>query len=264
MKPMRVLTVDDEPLALRRLQLVLEGLNDVEHVGAAKGCADAVRRIVERSPDIVLLDIKMRDGTGFDVLDQLPDDKMPAIIFVTAFNDYATRAFDVSAVDYVLKPVNFDRLRQAIGKARDKLAARDAEDRVTELRQLVRSLRERVQTSMPKRFETELWVKNHSGRFVRVPVDSIDWVSAEVDYVRLHVGDRSYLMRGSIVGLQQQLDPDAFVRVHRSTLVRTEAIAEVGRSAFGFAEVLLTTGPRLRVGRVYAKALRQRMAGQKT
>lgn len=262
MKRVRVLAVDDEPLALRRLQLVLADMDETEIVGTATGCTDAVRKIIERSPEVVLLDIKMRDGTGFDVLDRLPDDKVPAVIFVTAFNDYAIRAFDISAVDYVLKPVDFERLRQAIAKARDRLAARDAEDRVAELRQLVASLRDRNEDSTPRRFETELWVKSHTGRFVRVPIEAIDWVSAEADYVRLNVGERSYLMRESIAGLQQKLDPDAFIRIHRSTLVRVDCLAEVGRNALGVAEAILTSGLKLRVGRVYYRALRQRMASR--
>jgi len=259
MKPVRILTVDDEPLALRRLQLILSEMRGVEHVGSATSCRDAVRRIKERSPDIVLLDIRMRDGTGFDVVDRLDDAKVPAVIFVTAFNDYASRAFEVSAVDYVLKPVQYDRLHQAIERAQQRLAARDAEDRVAELRQVVTALRARIEAEAPQRYEAELWVRGHRSNVIRVAVASVDWIAAEVDYVRLHVGERSFLLRDSIAGLQKRLDPEAFIRIHRATLVRIGAIAEIKRHPLGFPEVHLTCGQRLRVGRVYAKSLRQRI-----
>jgi two-component system, LytTR family, response regulator len=138
--PLRLLTVDDEPLALRRLKLILQDMPGIVHVGEATGCEVALAEIGRLQPDIVLLDIRMRDGTGFDVIERLPT-KAPAIIFVSAFDSYAIRAFDSSVVDYVLKPVEFDRLRAAINRAAQRLAEAGAQEQVAELRAVVANLR---------------------------------------------------------------------------------------------------------------------------
>ncbi len=146
MTPLRVMTVDDESLALRRLRLLLQTLPEVEHVGEASGCAEAHAKISELSPDAVLLDIKMRDGNGFDVVEAIADRaNPPLIIFVTAFDQFAPRAFDNAVVDYLLKPVERDRLALALQRARQQLQAKDAEQRVQELQQVLRELQERVQ-----------------------------------------------------------------------------------------------------------------------
>ena len=257
MTPLRVLTVDDEPLALRRLQLVLADMPDIAHVGSAKGRTEALRLIAERQADVVLLDIKLRDGTGFDVIDRLADDRLPAIIFVTAFDDYAARAFDVSAIDYVLKPVGFERLRRALDKARAELATRDADQRIAELRDVVGKLRDAARAEKPRRYEAEFWVRRNVTDFVRVPVDTVEWISAEDDYVCLHADGRRHLLRETIRGALGRLDPARFVRVHRSALVGVGSIAEVRRSTLGTLEVVTARGDRIKVGRVYAKALRR-------
>lgn len=257
MRPVKVLTVDDEPLALRRLEIVLSQLPHVEHAGSAASCAAAVKMIEMRRPEVLLLDIKMRDGTGFDVLDRLSNEHMPAVVFVTAFDSYATQAFDTSAVDYVVKPVEVDRLARAIERARSSLEAREAGERIAELRGVVATLREEVRPDAGPRYETELWVRRTGSGFVRVPVDAIEYITTEDDYVRLHVGERSHLMRETLSGLQERLDPAQFLRVHRSALVRASAIGEFKRSALGLLEVHLTGGDRLRVGRVHAKMLRR-------
>ncbi len=256
MSALRILTVDDEPLALRRLQVVLSSMEEITHVGAATGRAEATRMIAERRPDVVLLDIKLRDGSGFDVIDRMPSENCPAVIFVTAFDDFAARAFDVSAADYVLKPVSFDRLHRALERARAQLRTRDSEQRVIELRAIVDTLRRNAERRQPPRYEAEFWVRRNLTGFVRVPVDSIDRISAEDDYVCLHTQGREHLLRETVSGVMARLDPSLFTRVHRSTLVRIGAIAEVRRSAIGALEILLTGGERVKVGRVYAKHLR--------
>lgn len=260
MSPLRVLTIDDEPLALRRLAVALERIPDVVHVGAASGRADAIRQMAECKPEVLLLDIKMRDGTGFDVIDALPRDSAPSVIFVTAFDDYATRAFDVSAIDYVLKPVGFERLRTALDKARHALATRDADERIAELRDVVETLRAEAHTAPVPRYESEFWVRRGVTDFVRVPVDTIDWISAEDDYVCFHAEGRHHLLRETISGMVGRLDPTRFVRIHRSTIVRSAAIAEVKRTGVATQEVVLMTGERLRVGRVHARTLRRMLA----
>lgn len=258
MRMLRALAVDDEPLALRRIELVLKQIDGVELVGTATGCASARAEIARLSPDILLLDIKMRDGSGLTLAEELARSGGPAVIFLTAFDRFAVKAFQLAAVDYVLKPADPDRLSQAIARSRAALESATSSDRVAELEAIVRSLREDEAEADSAR-ELDLWVRRNVTDFVRVPAASIDWVEAEGAYVRIHVGERSYLHRTSIRALEQQLDPAEFVRVHRAALVRIGAIREVRRTRLGTPEIVLTTGPRLHAGRVYAKALRQRL-----
>lgn len=256
MKMMRVLIVDDEALALRRLGILLRTMPNVELVGEAGGVREALTKIDALAPDVVLLDIKMRDGTGFDIVEALLRRPIaPIVIFITAFDRFAVRAFETSAVGYLLKPVERDRLALALQKARQRLGEIDAEQRIQELHQIIRSLRhEADERDLP--FETEFWLKGASG-LMKVPVDTIEWIGSEDEYVRLHAATGSYLMRGSVRQLQQRLDPQQFVRIHRRWLVRKAAIIQVQKSALEGTSVLLRSGTRLSAGRVYGKRLRE-------
>lgn len=259
----KVLTIDDEILALRRLRLILRDLQDVEHVGEASSCDEALEKIRQCRPDILLLDIKMRDGSGFDLLDQLHPGEVAAVIFVSAFSHYATRAFDSAAADYILKPVESARLAQAIERARSRIRADDAEQQLAELRAIVASLRSDLEEKGSSPYEKEFWIRESVTGFVRVPVDAIEWVSSEDDYVRLHTRDGSHLMRSSIKKFESRVDPAIFVRIHRCTLVRTSAIRQVRNPPFGPQEVVLTNNQRLRVGRVYAKRFKEALLQQR-
>jgi DNA-binding LytR/AlgR family response regulator len=255
MKPLRVLIVDDEPLALRRLAILLRTLPNVEQVGEAKGVREALTKIDDLAPDVVLLDIKMRDGSGFDVVDELTRRSIaPVVVFVTAFDRFAVRAFETCAAGYLLKPVERDRLALSLQKARQRRGEIDAEQRVAELREIIRSLRSEADERDP-RYESEFWLKSGSG-LVKVPVDTIEWVSSEGEYVRLHAASGSYLMRGSIRQLERRLDPERFVRIHRRWLVRKAAIALLQVSSLSRTSVLLSSGTRLTAGRIYGKRLR--------
>lgn len=257
MTPLRVMTVDDESLALRRLRLLLQTLPEVEHVGEASGCAEAHAKISELNPDAVLLDIKMRDGNGFDVVEAIADRaNPPLIIFVTAFDQFAPRAFDKAVVDYLLKPVERDRLALALQRARQQLQAKDAEQRVEELQQVLRELRNASNSTSPPAFETEFWLRG-TGGLVRVPVDTIDCVSSADEYVAIHTPSGSHLMRGSIRQFAQRVEPGLFVRVHRQWLVKRTAIARLMPRPIGQTEIVLRNGRRLPAGRVYLKQLRQ-------
>lgn len=255
MNTLRVFTVDDEALALRRLAMLLQTMPEVEHVGEANGVAEALAQIDEKSPDVVLLDIKMRDGSGFDVVEKLTRrTAAPAIIFVTAFDRFAVRAFETAAVGYLLKPVERDRLAQALQKVRQRRREIGAEQRIAELREVIRNLRSEADEGTA-RYEAELWLKSGSG-LVKVPVDSIEWVGSEDEYVRVYAVSGSYLMRGSIHQLERRLDPSYFVRIHRRALVRKAAIVRLQRHSLGRIAVLLNSGTRLTAGRVYGKRLR--------
>ena len=257
MTALRVLTVDDEVLALRRLKLLLQGIPQAEHIGEASSCEEALAMIASMAPDVVLLDVKMRDGSGFEVVEALTTrPNPPAVILVTAFDHFAVRAFESSVADYLLKPVERGRLSRALSRAADQLRAMDAEQRLSDLQQVVRNLRAVARSNGKAPFETEFWVRSGAG-LIRISVETIECVSSEDEYIGLHTARGSHLMRSSIRQFQQRIEPDQFVRVHRRWLVRKSAIAELRTQRLGGAEVVLRNGKRLPAGRVYLKELRR-------
>ena len=261
MTPLRVLTVDDEVLALKRLKLLLQTIPQAEQVGEAASCAEALARIHELRPDVVLLDIKMRDGNGFEVVEAIAQrSNPPLVIFVTAFDQYAAQAFDSAVTDYLLKPVEGERLVRALLRAERQLKAKDAGQRVDELQQVLRNLRASRNEGDQPGFETEFWLRGSAG-LVRVPVDAIDCVSSADEYVAIHTASGSHLMRGSIRQFEERVEPGLFVRVHRRWLVRRSAISELSTKRIGGTEVVLRNGKRLPAGRVHLKQLRQSIQG---
>ena len=249
----RILIVDDEPLARRRLELLLaeQGVA-AEDVTTADGVQSAISALAEAPADIVLLDVRMRDGTGFDVIERLPEGIAPAIVFITAFDDFAVRAFEVDAVDYLVKPVGGERLAEAIERARLQLTLPQAQ-RAT----ISRLAADAPESTPAGERETEFWIRRAGGYFVRLDTAAIEYAVVEEDYVRIFAGERSYLLRESIRGLLGRLDPDAFLQVHRSALIRRSELAEVTRSSLGRAEVRLRGGQRLPLGRVHGKAVQR-------
>ena len=257
MTPLRLLTVDDEPLALRRLKLLLQTIAEAEHVGEAGSCGEAISKLHSVRPDVALLDIKMRDGTGFEVAEAAARQaNPPVIIFITAYDQYAVQAFDSAVADYLLKPVERDRLVRALLRARDRMRAKDAEQRVDELQLVLRNLRAARSGDPQPEFETEFWLRSSNG-LVRVPVDAIDCVSSADEYVAIHTAAGSHLLRGSIKQFAERVEPGLFVRIHRRWLVKRSAITELSTGRIGGAEVVLRNGKRLPAGRVHLKQLRQ-------
>jgi DNA-binding LytR/AlgR family response regulator len=259
MSGLRIVAIDDEALALRRVEIALSQVPDVELVGIARGGREGLALIEKLRPDVLLLDINMAGFGGFDVVEGLTAANAPLIIFVTAFDEYAVRAFQVSAIDYLLKPLEFDRLRAALDKARTTLRLIDADERTAELKELIATLRRDRQPAEQPRYETELWAPRGSG-FERVLVSQIDWIEAERDYVHLHTPGRSYLLRETMNGIQSRLDPDMFIRVHRSALVRIDRIGVICRPGYGRFSVQMTTGQEVPVGRTYVKKIRKLIA----
>ena len=256
-----ILTVDDEMLALRRLKLLLQTIPQAQIVGEASSCGEAYSKINELRPDVILLDIKMRDGNGFDVVEaiaRLPTP--PIVIFVTAYDQFATQAFDAAVADYLLKPVERSRLVRALAKVEQQFQAKDAEQRVEELQQILRNVRASRDGGEPSPFESEFWIKGSAG-VVRVPVDSIECVSSEDEYVAIHTAGGSHLMRCSIRQFVAKVEPGLFVRVHRRWLVKRTAILELSVRRVGRAEIVLRSGRRVPSGRVYLKQLRQMIQG---
>lgn len=249
MSPISVLVADDEPLARRRLQLALAQMEDVRFAGFARDGEEAVAAIKAKSPDVVLLDIKMPMLDGFEVAAAL-EEGGPQIVFVTAFDQFAVRAFEARAVDYLLKPVEFERLAAALERARAAREARSAQSRMQELTEVVEVLRAETRGPPEKRFEKEFWIKDR-GQWLRIPVDIIEWIEAERDYMRLHCGARSHLLRATMAGLESMLDPAEWVRIHRSVLARRSRVTAVRRTPSGGLMVRMASGAETPVGRAY-------------
>jgi DNA-binding LytR/AlgR family response regulator len=254
---LRVLIVDDELLARRRAAAMLAQIAGVEVVGTADDCDSGLALIRELAPDVVLLDIKMPGRSGFDMLTLLDGPVIPVVIFVTAFNHYAIRAFEVSAVDYLLKPVPFDRMCEALDRARAALQNRDRETQLAEMAAVIAALRsDSDERSTNEGYESEFWVQR-LGEYARVPVASIEWVAAERDYVRLYASGTSHLLRETMGKMEERLDSAQFLRIHRSLIVRRALVTAVRQKNYGAVKVALGDGLELPVGRSYVQGVRE-------
>lgn len=244
---MRVLIVDDEPIARRGLRRLLEPESDVQIVGEVSNGIAAVEKIAELKPDLVFLDIQMPEMDGLEVVAAVTPEKMPPVVFVTAFDKYAIDAFDLNAADYVLKPVDPERFQRALARARGRM-----KDDVSE--QLERIL-ESVRPSRRERL-----VLRSAGKVQFVNVDEIDWINAEDNYVRIHAGGKTYLMRETVGGIEQRLDRDRFVRIRRSTIVRIDRIKEIRSLLNGTFELHLEDGTRVTSARRFREQIERLLA----
>jgi two-component system, LytTR family, response regulator AlgR len=227
---LRTLIVDDEPLAVERLQLICARLPGLDVVGTAGGGAAALQLVESLGPDLLLLDLTMPETDGLAVARSLAGrPSPPAVIFVTAHESFAVEAFDLDAVDYVLKPVAPERLERAIARALARRGERAA--------------------SVSQWLE-ELWVP-HRSELLRISAADVTRIDAERDYVRLHVGDRSYLLLQTVSRLEARLDPQHFLRVHRSIILRRDRIAGLRHDGLGVWSVELADGTAVRIGRTY-------------
>ncbi|MFG1343848.1 response regulator transcription factor [Xanthobacter autotrophicus DSM 431] len=250
-----VLVVDDEPLARRRLVRMLSKLDWIGPVGEAKDAAEALRSIAANEPDILLLDIQMPGGSGFDVLERLGS-RAPVVVFVTAFDHHALRAFEANAVDYVTKPVEPARFARALERARLALEGRTQADRLAELAETVAALKSALEHKPP--LKREFWVKVR-GEYQRLALDSIVWFQSERDYVRIHVAGAAHLYQDSLAGIERGLDGDAFIRIHRGAIVRRSAIVRLRPAPFGALIAVLSDGSEVRVGRTFGPSVRARL-----
>lgn len=255
---LRLFLADDEPLALRRMQVALRATPDVEIVGTASDGVAAIAAMRELRPDVVLLDIKMPLADGFEVADAIAHCGSPAVIFVTAFDSYALQAFESSAVDYLLKPVEFERLRSALERARARRAQQDAGRRAEELAAVLDALKHEADRRDGAGFEREFWIRDR-GRFLRVPVAEVERIEAERDYVRLHWEGRTLLHRETMSNLEEKLDPNVMLRVHRSAFVNWARLAAVRRDGNGRLMAVLKGGGEVPVSRAYAQRVMAEM-----
>ena len=242
---LRTLLVDDEPLALDRLQAFFGDIADAEIVGTARdgrGAAEAIRRL---KPDLAILDIQMPEQNGLRVASTLAPEDRPEIVFVTAFEQYAPDAFEVDAADYLLKPVRFDRLWQAVERAKRRRQMRALASRA-------------AATEVDTERDEGLWVPTRSGS-VFVPIESIDWIEAQRDYVMLHTATRGHILRISMRALEEKLGSGQLIRVHRSAFARPAHVTEVQRMGKTINALVMKDGAHVQVGPNYAKAVAERL-----
>jgi two-component system LytT family response regulator len=245
------MVIDDEPVARTRVLSLLRDEADIEVVGECGDGAEAVARIESMSPDLLFLDVQMPELDGFELLRALEPAQMPAVVFVTAYDEYALRAFEVHALDYLLKPFSAERFRSALSHARASLAQRRANV-------LGRHLLDLLPGARPPAVRERLLVKS-SGRIHFVRTEEIEWCEAAGNYVRLHVGAEAHLMRETMGHLESNLDPQRFVRIHRGSIVNVDRIQELQSSLNGEYTVVLRSGTRLTLSRGYRDALQARL-----
>ncbi len=250
MGKIRTLIVDDEPLARRGLRAHLAGERDVEVVAECGDGREAVRLIRELEPDLVFLDVQMPELDGFGVLEQAAAGRLPSVIFVTAYDKYALRAFDVHALDYLLKPFDAERFAEALARARTQIEREGLSEISLRLQSLIDDLRTN------QKYAERLVVKA-AGRIFFLGAEEIDWVEAADNYVRVHAGRDSHLLRETMNSLEKRLDPALFLRVHRSAIVNVRRIKELHTLFRGEYEIILHDGTRLSTGRGYRDRLQE-------
>lgn len=244
----RTLIVDDMLLARQRLKRYLKNDPDIKIIGESTNGGEAIDAIEDLQPDLVFLDVQMPEIDGFEVVKKIGAEKMPAVIFVTAFDHFALRAFEVHALDYLLKPFDEERLHYALIRAKNVIQNPENEDLDLRLRKLLEDFR-----GEPK-YLKRLAVKS-AGRTIYVHVDEIDWIGAAGNYLEIHVGKQKYLIREKLSTLETKLNPEKFVRVHRSTLINVEQIKELHPLFNGDQIVYLRDGSELVVSRTYRDKL---------
>lgn len=250
----RVLIADDELLARQRLEDLLSEHEDVEIVSRVDSGVRAVEAIREKQPDLVFLDVQMPGKTGLDVVEAIGAQDMPITIFVTAYDRYALHAFDVAAVDYLLKPFDDERFEQALDRARRTLQLHEVDAVKSRLLALLEETEETSGSDYLERIAVDM-----RGRVRVVPVETIDYITASGPYVELHVGDEKHLIREQMQTLEERLDPGLFLRIHRSTIVRLDLIESLLHGQGGDYAVQLDDGTRLKVSRARRDQLAERL-----
>lgn len=259
MPSLRVLIVDDEPPAVELLSSLISEVAGFEVVGKAHDVPSAYQLLSEQSVDLVLLDISMPGRDGFALIEQVGIEQMPFVIFVTAHSDHALRAFDVRALDYVLKPPTVARFQSALQRAAELITTRPQRDRQPRLREIIRQLerttivptkgeRNQQADAESSEYVVQLVVKTREG-FLKIAVDSVLWCEAEDHYVRIHQAQKSHLYTGNLTMLSQQLDPSQFARIRRDAMIHYDAIQSVRTGTFGTLEITLVNQQKLTTSR---------------
>lgn len=249
---LKALIADDEPLARERLRLLLSGDEDLEVIDECRNGREVIAALREKSVDVLFLDIQMPGRGGFDVIEQVGVARMPVTVFVTAHNHFALKAFEVHALDYLTKPIEPERLQAALVRVKERIASNSALAAQEQLKSLLDTIpsTSRSERTYPKRLLVHNGTKN-----VLVPVEEIEWIEAADYYSSLHVGQKQYLLREPIKQLASTLDPDRFVRVHRSAIVNIACVREIIREGRSEGAVVLHSGQHIRMSKVGWQAL---------
>jgi two-component system, LytTR family, response regulator len=270
-RPFRVLVVDDEPLARRRIARLVRAESDVEVVAECSGGREAIAAIAEHQPDLVLLDVQMPDIDGFGVVREVGADAMPTTVFVTAFSEYAVRAFETAAVDYVVKPFGTDRFLEAFRRARQRVEEKDDARDGQRLRESLRRMLSNDDIehgqdgppSAPRAPNQRLMIRDENRAYF-IKATDVDWMEADGNYVRLHGSGGNHVVRATLSGLLESLPADVFARIHRSRAVRVEAIKELQPWFSGNWLVILRDGTKLTMSRTYKDLLRSGFTAMRT
>ena len=260
----RIVVIDDEPLSIRRMEIGLAGRAGAALVGTAADGRRGLSLIQRLEPDIVFLDIQMPHLSGLELVARLPADKRPAFVFITAHREFSLDAFELEAVDYLLKPFTAERLEEALARALRRCDDRDLALRNAELQRRL----EAAQVARGQEVEgasrvRALWVASLDGER-RLRAEDIEWVAAERDYVRIHTAERNYLHRTPLKDLLASLDPESFLQVRRSAFVRIPAVARAGRDSSGRLWVATSASGPIRVGRSHVRIVRERLFGERS
>ena len=243
---LRTLIVDDEPLALDLLGVLLGEHQDIQIVAKCRNGREAITYLQSAPVDLLFLDVQMPKITGFDVVEVVGLQHLPPTVFVTAYHEHAVRAFDVHAVDYLTKPVDAERIARALGRVREKIAAKVAlltQEQFSAMLSIQRNSGE--SRSYPSRFLVKDGEKE-----ILLPVEKVDWIEAAQYYCCLHTKERQYMLRETVTELENRLDPRKFVRIHRSSIVNLDRIREIYRDGHGEGSIVLTDGMKLRMSKV--------------
>lgn len=264
-RKIRTLIVDDEPLARERVRTMVGQEADLEVIAEARDGAEAVDAILSREPDLVFLDVQMPKLDGFEVISSVGPERMPPVVFTTAFDHHALRAFEVQAVDYLLKPFDHERFQGALSRVRQQIDRQESGELGRKLIALVRDM----QGDVPMMVDSgpapsadrrsERMVVKSNGRLFFLRAEEIDWVEAAGNYVRLHVGSDAHLLRETMNAIESRLDPEVFFRIHRSRIVNIERVKELQPWFNGEYVVLLRNGTKLTLSRGYREKLQSRL-----
>lgn len=247
----RTLIVDDEPTARRGVRLLLANDPSIDVIGEATGGAEAAEMVLREKPELVFLDVQMPDCDGFQALARVGGAHAPVVVFVTAYDEYALRAFEVNAVDYLLKPYDDARFAAALQRAKEGVRRREVDAVNARLNRLLQFLENAAPTPHP---DDRILVKS-SGEIFFLKSSEIDWIEAEGDYMKFHVAGKTHLMRETMARLEARLDPKKFIRIHRSTIVNVDRMRKLSPSFAGEYAVILHDGTKLRLSRGYQERI---------
>jgi two-component system, LytTR family, response regulator len=250
--PLTVLIVDDEPLAREGLRMLLADDPEIGAVREAKNGSEAVQCIREGRPDLVFLDIQMPELDGFSVLHEIGPEEMPAVVFVTAHDQYAIRAFEINAIDYLLKPITVERFMHSLARVKARLGTSEAPQDSRQILSLLETI------AFPPRYLKRMAVQS-AGKTSFIGVEDVDWIQAAENYVELHVARTSHLLHTAMNTLEKSLDPETFVRIHRSLIVNLRRVKEIQPASHGEYVLLLHSGVRLQSGRTYHERIKALM-----